>query len=184
MTLPAKNRRSSWMLTMLPAAVAVAYVVFAFLPGRRAIADLRDQVAQKQNYVGQFEDVAKALAAAERELERTQTYTKAWKQRAPTDEDRSALYGRINALAKQADTVTTRFDPKPVNPHSHVRELPLTMACSGTFAQVHEFLRSLESLPVAIWVESLVIKRTGETGGCVTCETSLLVFTDNPENSD
>jgi hypothetical protein len=45
-------------------------------------------------------------------------------------------------------------------------------------------LRSLETLPVEIWVDTVLIKKGSETGDSITCELNLVVFTGNPENSD
>ena len=182
--MTAKVYRGSWIVTVPLAAAAVAYLVAVFLPGRRAIATLQEEVTKKQEYVAQAAGLAKGLAATQQELEKTLAYTANWKKHAPAEGERAALYGKIHELAKAAGTLTTRFDPKPVNSRMRIRDYPLTMGCTGTFAQVHELLRSLETLPVEIWVDTVLIKKGSETGDSVACEANLVVFTDNPESSD
>jgi len=176
--------RGSWIVTVPLAAAAVAYLVVVFLPGRRAIATLQEEVTNKQEYVVQAAGVAKGLATTQQDLEKTFAYTANWKKHAPAEGERATLYGKIHELAKAAGTLTTRFDPKPVNSRSRIRDYPLTMGCAGTFAQIHELLRSLETLPVEIWVDTVLIKKGSEHGDSVVCEVNLVVFTDNPENSD
>jgi len=177
-------RRGSWFVTVPLAAVAVAYVAFVFLPGRRAVGELKQQISQKQEFITQATGVVTSLGTTREELEGTRAYNGAWRQRAPAARKLSAFYGQIYELTKAAGTATTRFDPEPVVTRNQIREIPLTMGCAGSFAQVYEFLRGLEGLPAEIWVDRLQLEKSSEKGGLVNCELSLVVFACNPENSD
>jgi len=179
-----KIRRGSWVVTVPVVAVAVAYVVWFFLPQSKAIGELKDQTAEKQTYVENSGGLPAALEAARVELEKTQGYNAVWKKHAPKQRELAALFGRINHLAKEAGTVTTRFDPEPLRQNRYLREIPLTMGCRGTTAQVFEFIRGLESLPLAIWIEKVKIEKANGLAGFVNCEISLIVFAGNPEDSD
>ncbi len=179
-----KARRGSWMVTVPLAAAAVIYVTLVFLPGRRAIGEARDQIQQKQAYIAQSASLPMALNTAQRQLQKTRAYTAAWKEHAPTAGELSALYGKVHALAKAAGATTTRFDPEPVIPLDTISKIPLTVGCTGTFDQVCEFLRSLETLPMTVWVDAIKIEKLTGSEGFVVCELSLVVFADNPEISD
>jgi hypothetical protein len=58
------------------------------------------------------------------------------------------------------------------------------MACTGTFSQVYEFIRTVEGLPQVIWVDSLRINKNGEHGEYVIGEINLVVFSDNLKSSN
>ena len=57
----ARFSRGNWIVTLPLAAAAVAYVMLGFLPGRKAIGELQQQVQQKQDYMSATASVAPAL---------------------------------------------------------------------------------------------------------------------------
>lgn len=172
------------MVTVPLAVAAGAYLLFFFLPGRRANAKIEEELAEKQEYVAGAATVAATLRATEQELERAQAFTAAWKQNAPAEGSRSLLFGKMHELAKAAGVAINRFEPKPVEQRAQLRGFPVVIGCTGKYAQVHEFLRALESHPATIWADTVVIKRPSETSEIVECEISLVIFANNPELSD
>ena len=171
-------------MTVPMAGVAAAYVMLFFLPGSRAIDELKKQTAEKRAYVEQGGELATALKLAQAELDKARGYHQAWRDNAPKQRELAALFGKINQLATVAGTTTTSFDPAPLVQHDHLREIPLTMGCSGTNAQIFEFLRSLESLPLSIWVTSIQIEKIDPKTKTAGCELAVVVFAGNPEDSD
>ena len=107
-----------------------------------------------------------------------------WEKAAPKKRDIPRLYGKIDALAKDAQLAISRFDPQPFVVHEKLQEIPITMTCSGTFAQIHEFLRAIEGMPMAIWVESMRLEKTAQTAKHVQCELTLVVFSNNLQITD
>jgi Tfp pilus assembly protein PilO len=176
--------RGSWIVTLPVAGIAVLYVGFVWLPGRRTIAELQSQIELKQQFLAQSATVGNALAAAQQELHQAEDYSSGWEKIAPARKDLPALYGKINSLAKEAGAVTTRFDPQSLIAHGCIREIPLTLGCTGTFGQVFQLLRSIESLPTTIWVDCVRIEKVAETAQTVHCELSLVVFSNYPLDSD
>ena len=185
MPATAKFHRGSWIVTVPIAAIAVGYVTLFFLPGKRAIDEVRNQIDQKEQYMNQTAaGVAQSLNKARQELRRTETYNDDWKKRAPAFGKLSALYGKITSLANTVGTTTTRFDPEPIAAYETIREIPIAVACNGSFPQIFEFLRGIDSLDEEVWVKEM---RLGETTGdseLVSCEITLVVFGDNPDISD
>ncbi len=179
-----KVYRGSWIVTIPMAAVAVAYVMLVFMPGRRAIGELHDRIEQKRIYIDQSGGLTAALHAAEEELQISTEYNTTWESGFPQQVGLSALYGQINALAMAAGVTTTRFDPEPVVLHDTTREIPLTVGCTGSFAQLFGLLHSLEELPMEVWVNSCKMENSGVSRGSVVCELNLVVFANNPNNSD
>ena len=178
-----KVHRGSWIVTVPLAAASIAYIMLVFLPGRRAIGEARDQIEQKQDYITRAAGLP-ALRAAQQALEKTQAYNTTWEEHAPAQGRLSALYGRIHALAEAAGTTTTRFDPEPLVSYDNLLQIPLVVGCTGSFAQVCEFLRGLEGLQATIWMESVDLEHLVGVGESITCELNLVVFVDNPEISD
>ena len=179
-----RSKRGDWLLTIPLAAAAVAYVVFVFLPGRRATGELNEQIDSKQETIDQAQCLHQGLLDTQKEVDKTKDYTSQWVERAPSRGELSLLHAKIRELAVAAGTTITRFDPERAQIHGFLREIPLSVGCSGEFAQVFKFLRGLESLPPTIWINELVLEKMNTTEGHVSCELELVVFTNNPENSD
>jgi Tfp pilus assembly protein PilO len=177
-------RQNTWILTLSLAAVASAYLVLVWLPRHRAIKEMCQEVETKRAFVAQATGVSAALLSVQRELDKAQSAVTRWEKAAPGKRDISGLYGKINALAKDARLVIGRFDPQPFVVHEELHEIPITMGCSGRFAQIHEFLRAIERLPATIWVESMRLEKTSTTAKDVQCELNLVVFSNNPQSSD
>jgi len=177
-------RRGSWIVTIPLVGAALAYLLLFFLPGRRAVGELKEQIETKREYIKKSAGLAKALLAVQQQLGKAEAYNTRWLEHAPARRDLAALYGRINQLAWSSGTVVTRFDPERIRARAKLQEIPLSMGCMGSFRQIYEFLRSLETLPQEIWVKELSLEKRDTPKGFVTCELSLAVFADNPEDSD
>jgi Tfp pilus assembly protein PilO len=180
--------KSSWIVTPCLGAIATAYLMFMWMPSRQAIKEWRDQVEAKQQFLAQSTNLSAMLAAAQQELDKSQTVTTAWEKTAPGKRDIPALYGRVNALAKDAGLAITRFDPQSFTAYEKFQEIPIAIAGSGSFTQVFQFLRLVEGLPVTIWVESMRLEKAAQGASQnaknVQCELSLVIFSNNQQNSD
>lgn len=182
--MKARIHRGSWIVTVPVAAAAAAYVGLVFLPGNRAIGEARRQIEQKQDYLSRSAGLPMALRDGYEELQKAESYVADWDRRSPAPGGRSALHGRIQALAKAAGVTTTRFDPDPIEPYAEICKIPITVGCSGSFAQICRFIESLEREGLEIWIDLANLEKMDETGGSVTCELKLVVFANNPDISD
>jgi len=180
---PGTDRRG-WIIVLALIAIAVAYVGLIFLPGKRSIDGLRDQIELKRQFVAQGSGLTSMLQFQREELQRAEACEAAWRKRSPPVEARSSMEGKVHALAEAAGVITTRFDPEPIVRHESISQIPVSIGCNGTFAQVGAFLHSLESLPPSIWVISANIENLDATKGLVSCEVSVVVFADNSIISD
>ncbi len=175
--------KSLWIVFVVLAAVVALYAGLVYLPQHQALARLSEELDTKRNYVEQTGDVILAIQTVQDELERTNAYNRHWQEHTPGERELANLFGKLSELARAAGTTTTRFDPEPIVVQAHVRRIPVTMGCRGTFEQVHRFLRELEALPQAIWIERLRIEKVPQFGETVDCEVSLVIFADNPGDS-
>lgn len=181
---PTTIRQSSWIVTLSLVAASVAYMAFAFLPNHRVIKQTRQQVETKRMLVSQSTVASDELVRIQREIDGAASMVRKWEKTAPGKRDIPALYGRISTLAKNSRLAVNRFDPQPFVVHEQLEEIPINMTCTGTFGQIHEFIRGIETLPQTIWVESMRLEKMPQHTKNIQCELSLVVFSNNSQASD
>jgi Tfp pilus assembly protein PilO len=177
-------RASSWIVTPCLAAMAVAYLALTWLPSRRAIQQWRGQVQAEQQVVAGATELSAKLVAMQQELRQTEAVVAQWEKTAPGKRDIPAMFGQINALAKEAGLSISRFDPQPALIHEKLQEMPIAVVCSGAFADLFQFLRGIEGLPATMWVESIRLEKGVQNAKDVRCEVSLAIFSNNQHISD
>jgi Tfp pilus assembly protein PilO len=177
-------RQSSWIITLSMAAMSIAYLTMVWLPGYRAIKEMREQVEAKRSFIAQATGVSAIVNNIQREIGQVESFANQWEKTAPKKRDIPQLYAKIDALAKDAHLAIGRFDPQPFILHEQIQEIPITMTCSGKFTDIHAFLRAMEKLPLTIWVELLRIEKDAKNTKDVQCELNLVVFSNNPHSSD
>ena len=182
--MKANLRAPSWIVAVSTAALGLVYLFVFFLPNQRAIDELSDQLSAKQAFVAQVGSISTTLDSTRGRLERTQAYNTAWEASAPGEVELAALFGQINELANASGAKATRFDPEPAECMDGLRRVPVVLGCTGSFAQIANFLCDLESLPRMIWVDRLVCDASGDNGELVEFKLTLTIFADNPDDSD
>jgi Tfp pilus assembly protein PilO len=179
-----KFHRSSWLVTITLVAIAAIHIVFVFLPGRKVITQLQREIEYRQLYISNSGTVSATLAAAQHELVDVKSYIENWRRVTRAINHLPVLYGNIHNLGIQAGTTTTRFEPQVIIELGIIRQIPIHMACTGTFVQIHDFIRSMEGLPQTIWIEQLRFDRSGQIGETILCEINLVIFSDNQKISN
>ena len=178
------SHRGSLIVTLPVAGLAVAYLFLFFLPGGRTIDQLSGELTAEREFIALADAVAPAIHTTRQQLEKNLAYNAAWAESAPAPSELAPLFGKIHALAKESGSTTTRFDPEPPLPLDKLRRIPVVLGCTGSFSQISHFLHHLEALPQTIWIEELNIEQSGQNGEDVECELELLIFADNPDDSD
>ena len=176
--------RKTWIVALLALAFALAYLFVLYLPGRRQVSELSDDLRSKQEYLATTDTLAAMLEATRGRLDATRQYNDTWAASVPSDVDVAAILGRVNALAVASGCTPTRFDPEPVVAMDKLRRVPVALGCTGEFTQISQFLYDIETLPRFVWIDRLHIESTGEAGGLIECELDLIIFAGNPDNSD
>lgn len=175
--------RSTSLIATAVLALIAGYAMLVFVPQQRALGKLTGELATLHDYVDRTGDLVPAIQTVQEELEKTNAYNAAWQEHTPSPKELAVLFGHISELSSEAGTTTTRFNPGSVVPYDRVRKIPLTIGLRGTAGQIHEFLRRLESLPQAIWIEHLAVEKGPQDEQGLRCEISLVIFADNPEIS-
>jgi Tfp pilus assembly protein PilO len=182
--MPSTKRGNSWLITVPVTIAAIAYVSLMFLPNKRAIDRLREEIRSKQEYLAEANGLSNQVASREQELAKTREYVASRQKYLPQESDLPALYARIHEAAQAAHARVTRFDPQPAVPYERLRRIPVTLTCSGSYQHMVELLRGLEGMPSAVWMEVVKIDKVGDSAKDVNCELSLVVFSGSSENSD
>ncbi len=177
--MPSKLKQNTWIITLSLAALAIVYVKFLWLPGHRANSAMCQEVEEKRAFVTQSAGLAAGLVATHKELQESKALVEQWEKTAPGKRDIPALYAKIDALAKDAHLTIEKLDPQPIVLRQKLQEIPININCVGSFSQIYEFLRTLEGLPVAMWIESLRLDRKSQDTQDVQCELSVVVFSVN-----
>ena len=183
MKLTAKKPRS-WVLTTILAASAVAYVAFVFLPGQRAIGEMRKQLHEKQQFIVQADRLTFAIQKAADDMQAALEFAEEWRSHAPSEAKLAATFGRITECAQTAGLSVHRFDPQPLVRLDSIWQAPVSMVAEGEFTQVFAFLGSIEAMPGTLWIQNLRMENGAKDGVRLRCEMTLIVFADNRDFSE
>jgi len=175
---------NNWIFIMPVAALVVAYAYFFFFLGEKSVRGFHEELAAVTEEIDEAEAFRAAIEATREQFEKTDEYVRRWEESAPSEEEWSGLFGRLNRLAKDSGATTTRFEPQLAVDYDKIRQVPVALACVGSFPQISAFLRDLESLRETIWIESLKMERPSEDSENVQCQLALAIFSDKPDDSD
>ncbi len=168
-----------WLVSGTVLAIAVLYVALVYLPGRRNLAELREQLATKQAPLDTSGAVLASIASTEKELERTEQFVERWRTENPMPSGLAPILAELHALAQVAGVSIVRLDPQPVQVFDTIKRGSLTLTCTGSYRAVHRFLYQIEQLRHETWVDSVSIRIAGGSEGNVIAEVVLLMFADN-----
>jgi Tfp pilus assembly protein PilO len=172
----ARLRQSSWIVTAPLTAAALVYLTCVWLPGNWRIETMWNQLAAMQRFVDQTAARQPAMADSVLELERAKLVATHWEKAAPRKRELSSLYQEINVLAQNAGTTLQQFDPQPGTAYEKVYAVPIIVDGSGTFAQIYEFLRRVEELPIISWATYIKLEKMSANAQDVRFQMELVVF--------
>jgi Tfp pilus assembly protein PilO len=176
--------RGNWLITVPLVGLTIGYIGLFDTPARRAAKNLRLELDASQAQAAQGPLIMKQIAEAQSELARTKAFVADWCESSATQGGSAAMLGEISRLSRRAGTRTTRLEPGSSPDHEELYSLALTLVSLGSFEEVFELLRGIESLPQAVWIEELRIGRKPGNEEELQCELKLAVFAGKPEISD
>lgn len=180
----ASSQRITLIITAALGLLTLAYAFFVFLPGQKRIAEKRQILAQRQDYIVQSVETERAVTETRLKLKQAQAYVAKWQSAAPEDNDVGALFGTLNRFARQTHVKVTRFEPQQSQPMETIGQVRIAVGLEGSFSQIHDLFRQLESLESPVWVEEMSIQEVQGGRGATACEVTLAVFTDRSRISD
>lgn len=183
MKLPGRKSRSM-IATVLAAVASIAYVFFVFLPGQKAIGELRRELTEKQQYIIDADRLSQAIEQVEHDFDAGRQFTTQWKEAAPSESELAAMLGRITEETRASGSTIVRLDRRPISRLETIWYVPVVLECRGSFAEVFELVRRVESLPQDVWITDLHLERGSEDAEAVHAELVLTIFADNSEKLD
>ena len=180
-----KTKKSkSLLLTVVMSAGSLAFAFLVFLPIQRSIGSLRGELDAKRQFILEAEKLKSRIIEMEATLKKARSVVEAWQADAPSDDEMSTFIGQISVLASQAGAVPGRITPRHPIALASLHRHPAELAVEGTFLQLSDFLRKLESQPNTVWINALSLEPLSEDREVLRCEISFSVFADNSGDSD
>jgi Tfp pilus assembly protein PilO len=180
-----KNKsRHTWVITVLLAGAALAYVFGMFLPRMRAIAAIRQQVSAKHDLMAQASKLAPTVVGLNREVDATNQYIARQQRQLTHPGDLPRVFGQISQLIAASGGTTTRFEPQPALILEQIRKVPVAVSVTGNFDAITRIIAGLETMTATVWIEDLRIDESRESGGNAKAELLLAIFANNHEISD
>ncbi|MFN0021541.1 MAG: type 4a pilus biogenesis protein PilO [Pirellulaceae bacterium] len=167
-----------WLVTGGIACIALGYLCFVFLPSQKALKVARQQLAEKQRFILETDNLFAAVSAVHPEFEQTSAVAEKWQHDAPDVHQADRLPTQISFQANLAGIRVLRLEPLAAKPHGLVVEYPTQVSVAGGFEGIFEFLKSVEEMPQTIWLQNVKLHRPGEVRGEMQCDLTLTILGD------
>jgi Tfp pilus assembly protein PilO len=177
-------QRQSLIVVGVVLTIAIGYPLCAFFPQVRAISQVRAEIRQKQEFIGQTEKLRSVIAQQDGALESTRDYIEREKAKLATPRQLSSLYRAISNLAKESGARPAKFEPQQPIAYDTFRKVPIKCEFVGTQQAIQSLIAGIEQFPNTVWVEGLALHAGRENGQSVKCGLDLAIFVDNSGNSD
>lgn len=176
-----QGKPKTWLITGLLGALAVAYLVFGFLPAQRGIRELRGQVEERRQQIVQSQSMLRAVQHARQRLAAAEEIGRQWRSQAPRATQIASRLAQITHEAEQAAVVIDRLDPQPAVELHLLAQQHVAVQFHGAFPAVFDLLRRLETLPGTLWIRELRLHAAPHDNGALRGEMSLTIFVDRSD---
>jgi hypothetical protein len=171
----------TWLITGLLAAGAIAYVVFIFLPGQRAIDKVRAEVHERRQQIMQAQSLLGTVAAARLRLTAAQEVGRQWRSAAPRQSQLTKHIARLTHEADEAGVAIDRLDPATLVERNLIAEQNVALQFHARFPAVFDLLNRLEGQPGSVWIRSLTLHRDRDDDNLLRGELTLTIFSDRAD---
>ena len=178
------SKTPTWVVTLAIALVALATIVFVFLPFQKTIASLSRQLRDKRLHIVQADQLTLPLAKERQRLAEILAHTDRWEQLAPDPQQLAVFYARISEQARQTDVQLSKFEPQAPRNFQSLRQYAVALSIQGDFEQLFDFLTRVEKLPQAIWPSQVRITQPEGAAASLQCEMTLTFFGDLAGSAD
>lgn len=175
------QRPKSWLFTGLMGAAAVAYVVFIFLPLRRSIDNVRQEIQERRQQIIEAHSLATKLAEAKLQLAAAHDASHDWRSKAPRQAQLITHYASLTQQAHEAGVAIDRLDPLPATELNLLARQNVAMQFHAPFEAVFDLLRRIESLPGTMWIRDLRLNASDDSSATLRGELTLTIFADRAD---
>ncbi len=177
-------KRTSWVVTGPLLLGTVLYFALVYVPGEKAIADMRRELDSITDLVYQLESQGTRIEAIRAALNSTEEFSEHRSQEALSHQHASEFYARLSEMARDTGVQIRALDPDSITLYESLEVLPVNLMLSGSFAAIFDFTAQLESLPLIVWIDKLTLQAPRQTGEDTQAELVLKVFGSRSQESD
>lgn len=167
-----------WALPGVILGTAALYLVLIYLPGQRQLKRLQADLEAKQMPLDTAGAVLASISTAREELGKTERFIFAWRSRNPSATGLGAMLAKLHDYAQIASVSIVRLDPQPMQTLETMKKGTISLTCAGEYRAIHRFLYEIENSNEQVWIESVALRKAGDSGG-VVAEVVLVNFADN-----
>jgi Tfp pilus assembly protein PilO len=182
MSLVAKS--PTWLVTLLIALSALAYVLVVFLPGQTSISALNRQLYEKRRQVVQSDHLIVPLTKEKERLQAIRAVADRWNQVSPGPQEMASLYARISEQAHRSDLQLVKFEPQVPRGLHTLRQYSIAISVHGGFPEIFDFFARLEAMPQTIWPTQIRIQKPEGMAASLQCDMTLSFFGDLNDSAD
>lgn len=171
---PARTRA----ITILSGVVAVLYAFFVFVPMQRSNLKLQAQLRQKESKASQDSLLVQPIAQLSHELTIAQQLIGHWQASAPQMRTIADAFASIEKAARDAKVELLQFSPEAERSLASIGTVSVALELRSSYRGIHEFLRTIESLPMTTWMEEIELRPDGASDEVLKARTKLIIFFD------
>ncbi|GAA4422574.1 type 4a pilus biogenesis protein PilO [Bremerella cremea] len=170
-----------WLVAGL--CLVAAFAVLVYLPISRSISAKRDALNLKLSLVGQEQSLLAQIDKYQAEVEEVQAFSSTWPEVTNVNFELSQLLGEVSTQAKQSGADSLRLEPGQIESLQALQRIPVRLGCKGTFQEIHDLIRRIETMPQQIWVERIELAPSDDTNHELSCEVEFEAFMVSVKNS-
>ncbi len=158
-------------------AVVLLTVELGIVPERSQQQSVDAEITAVRNFLARTDDVYNEHQQLQHLVNLTEQQFDEAITRIPATAQESEFLAQISTLARNADLTIQEFRPGSVTEHATHRELEISLAASGPYRSLCEFLGGLDGLPRLCRVQSLSVDRNvGEQSDRYPVRMSVVVY--------
>src|SRR4051794_4720874 len=158
--------RAQWAMTLVMTALVAAFILFAYLPGKRRQVELRAQLEDKSRELEANQARASNLLTLAKDVERLQAKLDKQNKKLPKTAELGEFIGNLTPARQQYQIKKFVHQVGTIRRQELFGEIPITMSFEGDFLNVFGFLRELEGMQRLTRVKNLTVRckdpRTGQ----------------------
>lgn len=182
--IPLVAKSPTWLVTLLIALAALAYVFVVFLPGQKSISALNRQLCEKRRQIVQSDQLIVPLTQERKRLQDIRAVADRWNEVSPGPQELASFYARISEQAHRSDLQLVKFEPQVPRSLHALRQYSVAISVHGGFPEIFEFFARLEAMPQTIWPTQIRIQKPEGMAASLQCDMTLSFFGDLNDSAD
>ena len=172
--------RAQWTMTLVMVTLIAAFLLFAFVPGRRRQRELRTQIADKTRELDANQSRANNLLTLAKDVERLQLKLERQNKVLPKTAELGEFIGMLTPARQQFQIKKFVHQVGTIKKQDLFGEVPITMTFEGDFPNVFGFLRQLEEMQRLTRIKTLNVRCRDPRTGQVEVSLAMNIYFSEP----